>query len=89
MDIESLMLQVYGHFSVSEKRRVELQDFCNFVDCEFSEILQHVSTRWLSLQPAIERLLKVYPAVVSYFRSLRDCSRAIRDIETCTKRCCH
>ena len=54
MDIESLVLRVYGHFSVSAKRRAELQDFCNFVDCEFSEILRHVSTRWLSLRPAIE-----------------------------------
>lgn len=80
VDIESLVLRVYGHFSVSAKRRAKLQEFCNFVDCEFSEILRHVSTRWLSLRPAIERLLKIYPAIVSYFRSLRDCPRAIRDL---------
>ena len=69
----------YGHFSVSANRRVELQDFFDFVDLEYSDLLRHVPTRWLSLGPAIERLLKSWPAVISYFQSLGEqCPKRIQ-----------
>jgi len=48
---------------------------------EFQEIIRHVSTRWLSLGPAIERLLQSWPAIVSYFKSLgEDCPVRLRKL---------
>lgn len=79
IDVENVVLKVYGHFSISAKRRESLKDFCNFCDVEFQEILRHVTTRWLSLNPAIHRLMKTWSALKSYFISLGDdCPKQIR-----------
>ena len=80
VDIESIVLKIFAHFPGSAKRRADLIEFCNYVQCEFQEILRHVTTRWLSLVPAIERILKVYNALISYFRSLKDCPTAIKQL---------
>lgn len=36
---------------------------------EYRKVLKHVSTRWLSLETAINRTLKQYSALQSYFKS--------------------
>ncbi|XP_031336575.1 uncharacterized protein LOC116182582 [Photinus pyralis] len=62
-DVETLVLKTFSHFSSQAKRCKELKDFFNFVDLEYKTILRHVPTRWLSLFPAIERLLNIFPAI--------------------------
>lgn len=74
VDIETLVMKVYSHFSVSASRREELKGFFEFLDLEWREILRHVCTRWLSLHRAVERLLQNWPAVTSYFRYVRLCT---------------
>ena len=61
VDVENIVLKVYGHFS-----------FCEFCDVEFQEVLRHVTTRWLSLNPAVSRLLENWTALKSYFISIGD-----------------
>ncbi|CAJ1064635.1 uncharacterized protein LOC102077137 [Xyrichtys novacula] len=72
--------KVYGHFSISAKRRENLKDFCEFCDIEFHDILRHVVTRWLSLNPAISCLLENWPALKSYFMSIKDCPKRLREL---------
>ncbi|XP_057653484.1 uncharacterized protein LOC130892238 isoform X1 [Diorhabda carinulata] len=57
-------------FSSSTKKTEELKDFFEFCDYEWSELLKSVLTRWLSLIPAAERLLKKFQPVKSYFLSM-------------------
>ena len=66
-DVESFVIKTYNSFASSAKKSEVLRDFCNFLDMEYKELLRHVPTRWLSLLPAIDRLLLCWPALKSYF----------------------
>lgn len=72
VDVENLILKSYAHFSHSAKRRDELVKFHEFASSEFRELLRHVSTRWVSLLPAVDRLLVSWEALKSYFLSQPD-----------------
>lgn len=61
-------------------KKVEtLKEFCEFTSTQYKEILRHVPTRWLSLLPAIQRILECWPPLKSYFVSQgkEDCSSVI------------
>ena len=66
-DVENLVLKVYSEFSVSAKRSVELQACFDFLEMNPDGVLRHVVTRWLSLFPAVDKLLARWPAVKLYF----------------------
>lgn len=80
IDVENIVLKIYNHFSVSAKRRDELKSFFEFVHLQWSEILRHVPTRWLSLTPAMSRLLQNWMAIKSYFQSISDCPKALANV---------
>lgn len=60
VDIDSIMFKIYKHFSIYTVRVETLKEFCDFVEVDFKVILSHSKTRWLSLFPVIERVLKMY-----------------------------
>ncbi|XP_023968915.2 uncharacterized protein LOC101952564 isoform X4 [Chrysemys picta bellii] len=68
-DVEHLVINVFSEFSSSEKTISELKEFFDFMETEYSEILPHISTRFLTLFTAVDRLLKSWPALKSYFVS--------------------
>lgn len=79
IDVENVVLKIYSFFSSSAKRRESLKEFCEFCDVEFKEMLRHVTTRWLSLNPAVSRILQSWTALKSYFISLgEECPKQIR-----------
>ena len=68
-DIEDFMVDLYYWFVKSTKRKNCLRSYCEFCDQEYRSIIKNVSTRWLSLELAVERCLKQYPSLKSYFLS--------------------
>nr|XP_012606182.1 uncharacterized protein LOC105863530 isoform X1 [Microcebus murinus] len=69
-DIEAFIMKALGYFSVSSKHAEALNEIFDFVEMEGDRLLRHVPTRWLSLLPAIEKMLNCWPAVKSYFQNM-------------------
>jgi hypothetical protein len=68
-DIEEFTVDLYFWFEKSTKRKNCLRSYCEFCDQEYRSVIKNVSTRWLSLEMAIERCLKQFPSLKSYFLS--------------------
>ena len=88
MDFESFVLKVYSFFNGQTKRSVALQEFCAFVEVEYLKPLRHSPIRWLTLKPAIERLLELWPALKSMFDSEERLPRIIREFVNSPKSLC-
>ena len=68
-DIEDLSVDLFYWFDKSTKRKSTLQEYCVFCDVTYAAVVKHVSTRWLSLATAVERTLKLYEGLRTYFLS--------------------
>ena len=61
IDVEYLLTKIFGYFHIYTYLHVErLKSFCEFVGQEYQNILRHSNVRWLSMLPALERVLKMY-----------------------------
>ena len=69
VDVEDMCVDVFYWFDKSTKRKGILQEFCDFCDSSYREVIRYVSVRWLSLEQAINRILLLYMPLQSYFRS--------------------
>ena len=69
-DVEQLLVDVYFHFDYSSKRKNLLVQYCDFCDQQYSKIIKFHSVRWLGLSSCIERVLKLFPSLKSYFLPL-------------------
>ncbi len=78
-DVECLVLKIFNFFSIYTVRTEVLKDFCNFVEITYQPLLYHSKTRWLSIFPAIERILKLYPALKSFFLSQKGAPKFLVD----------
>ena len=67
--VEDLVIDVFFWFDKSTKRKAALAEYCSFCDADYRQIVKHVSTRWLSLEKAVSRLLQQHAALKSYFAS--------------------
>ena len=77
--VESLVVKIYKFFHIYTVCVIELKQFCDFVDIEYQRILQHGNTRFLSLLPALQRILKMFEQLRSYFNSQEGCPTLINN----------
>ena len=80
VDVEHLLQNVYGYFHIYTVRVEALKDFCDFVGEAYQTILSHSTVRWLSMLPAVERILQMYAPLKSYFLSLEKCPAVLRKL---------
>ena len=71
-DNEDFLVDLHHYFDKSSKRKVALEEFCLFCEQEYRKIIKYVSTRWLSLEAAVTRSLKIYSSLRSYFLSITE-----------------
>ena len=60
---------MFYYFSKSTKRKCTLKTYYQFYDHESRQILKHINVQWLSLERAVECILKQYAGSQSYFLS--------------------
>lgn len=68
-DIGQLFLDLYFRFDYSSKHKNFLVEFCDFCNQKYFKILKFYSFCWLGLSTCIERTLKLFLSVGSYFLS--------------------
>lgn len=73
VDVELICIKIFNFFSIYTVRTESLKEFCSFAEIEYKNLLGHSGTRWLSLFPAVNRILEVFPALKSYFLSIDNC----------------
>jgi hypothetical protein len=73
LDIEGLVVKIFGYFNIFSVRVERLKDFCDFVGQQYKDILGYSNIRWLSLLPAVRRICELYPALQSFFMSEEKC----------------
>ena len=73
--VEDLLIDTYYYLEKSSKRKEELKEFQEFTETPVEIILKHVSTRWLSLERCVKRMLSQWPALRAYFTSHKDCEK--------------
>ncbi|KAL4100734.1 hypothetical protein QTP88_020768 [Uroleucon formosanum] len=78
IDIESIVCKIFGFFHIYTVRVENLKEFCDFADVQYKDLLSHSKTRWLSLFPAIERIISIYNGLKSYFLSQNTCPNALK-----------
>lgn len=80
VETEQIVLNNFNYFSVPAKRRKKLQSTFNFIDLEWSKLINHMLNRWLSVIPAFKRLLQNWAALKSYFKSMYDSPKFFSDL---------
>ena len=84
-DVEDFLVDLFYWFDHSSKRKNAYHGYCQFVDNQYRAIVKYVSTRWLSLEAAVTRVLKQYEGLKSYFLSESDSSARFNRLKKCLK----
>ncbi len=69
LNVEDVCIDCYYWFDKSSKRKGKLLEYFEFCNQDYQAVLKHLSVRWLSLQCCMERILKKFPSLKSYFLS--------------------
>jgi hypothetical protein len=80
IDLQLIINKIYQHFHIYRVRVEELKSFCEFTNAEHKTVLGNIKTRWLSLLPAVRRVIDIFPALKSYFLSIDKCPISLKNV---------
>ena len=73
VNIDQLFIDIFYYFHYSSKRKQQFVDlWCSLFTTEPEVILKHCPTRWLSLLKCVDRYLRQYDGLKSYFLSCEE-----------------
>lgn len=78
VDFECIVVKIYSFFYIYSVRVEALKEFCDSTDTEYQKLLGYSKTRWLALMPALERILKMFQPLKSYFLSIDKCPNILK-----------
>lgn len=81
IDLDCFAVKAYKYFHFYTVHVKELKEFCDFVQLDYQKLLQHGSTRFLSLGPALEQILHLFDGLRAYLLSQEKCPKFLRDIQ--------
>lgn len=67
IDLQLIISKIFQHFYFYSVRVNTLKEFCEFVNSDYKTILGHSKTRWLSLHPALTRLIEIFWSIKIIF----------------------
>lgn len=67
--IDMMVYKIYSFFSIYTVRTERLKSFCEFVKIEYAPLLNHSKSRFLSLLPAVTRIIQQFEALTAFFAS--------------------
>lgn len=82
VEIEAIVVKIYKYFCIYTVRVTNLKEFCETADIEYKKLVKHGNTRFLSLLPAVERILQLFEGLKSYFLAQVNCPLALRQFFT-------
>ncbi|KAL4098108.1 hypothetical protein QTP88_022777 [Uroleucon formosanum] len=78
IDIECIVNKIFQYFYIYTVRVEALKEFCDFTNTQYKNVLGSVKTRWLSLQPAVSRIIEMYPVLKLYFDTQDKCPTILK-----------
>lgn len=60
INIESLAVNFFKHFRLHTLRVESLKDFCDHAEVEYTKLVSHSGSRFLSLHPAVQKVRKMF-----------------------------
>ncbi|EFN70003.1 hypothetical protein EAG_08603, partial [Camponotus floridanus] len=66
IDIEVILVKIYSYFYIYTIRVENFKEICDDIDVHH-KLLGYSETRWLTLLPALERILKLFHPLKLYF----------------------
>ena len=73
--VGDLLVDTYFWFDKSSCRKEDFHEFQEFTNTPHEVITKHVTTRWLSLEKSVNRILSQWDALQSYFSSIKEAER--------------
>lgn len=81
-DLECIVVKIYSHFYRNTVRATALKLFCEEADEEYLKLLGYAKTRFLALEPAVRRILKMFTPLQDYFVSLKKGEKMLKEFFT-------
>lgn len=78
IDVEIKANKNFQFFHINTIRVEHLKEFCEYANVEYKNILGSVKTRWLSLLPAITRIIDIYRGLKLDFEKQKKCPTILK-----------
>ena len=77
-NFEALVVNINSYFKIHAVRTEALRSVCEELELMFMPIKSHSGTRFLSLNPALSRIIVMFQPLSEYFLSIAQCPPSIR-----------